>query len=313
MQKFLLLVFMTLGSIGLHGQTVFGSDSLRSDGSTFFQEILYGIKGGDSLMLDWYPRRDSAPGPTLLFVHGGGFYTGEHRNEGITYFCDSVRNLGFQVASMGYRLHLKGQDFHCDQPTPNKIKAVETAAEDIITALSFLESSRFRLHANMDQLALVGSSAGAEAVLQAMYAPGDRMPATAFGIDALVSLAGALADTTWINEDNAVPTQFFHGTCDPLVPFASDIHHYCPERSPGAWFLHGSWSMHQRLNTLGTSSYLHIACGEGHVLAGKPMQENIPDISRFLWQIMVLQEEVHTTIVAPGPSKCRYYKCELCD
>lgn len=309
------LLFIALGSIltvSVTGQTVFGSDSLRADSSVFFKEVCYTIHGSDSLMLDWYPGEDSIPGPTLLFVHGGGFYTGAHRNPGIVYFCDSMRNLGFQVASMGYRLHLKGQDFHCDQPVPNKIKAVDTAADDIITALGFLEASQAELQLDMDRIALVGSSAGAEAVLQAMYAPRD-VSASVFGIDALVSLAGAIADTTWITPTNAVPTQFFHGTCDPLVPFASDIHHYCPKKSPGAWFLHGSWTLHAQLEGMGISSYLHIACGEGHRMSGSPMQDNIPDIARFLWQVMVLNDEVHTVVVSPGENNCRYYKCELCE
>ena len=120
--------------------------------------------------------------------------------------------------------------------------------------------------------------------------------------DLFLSLAPVI-DTSWINPSNALPTLLYHGTCDPLVPFASDIHHYCPDDSPGALMLHGSWSIAGQLESLGMPWQLYTFCGDDHRVANNPFLSNGEDIIRFCRDISEgLLETKHT--IFPGDSDC---------
>jgi acetyl esterase/lipase len=55
--------------------------------------------------------------PAVLFMHGGGFYTGSRNEPNIEHFCDSLARAGYAVANVGYRLTLAGDPlkFSCQQ------------------------------------------------------------------------------------------------------------------------------------------------------------------------------------------------------
>lgn len=253
------------------------------------QTLTYAVKGKDTLELDLYLPEgwNQKKSPVLIFVHGGGFYTGTRKEENIHHFCDSLADNGIAAANISYRLYLKGQSFHCDQPSPEKIKAFQVAVNDIRSATRFLidQSNVYNLDAK--KIALCGSSAGGEAVLHAAFWANDTMNLnrqeldTNFHYAALASFAGALVDTALITPANKLPTLMYHGTCDPLVPYANAPHHFCDPSTPGALMLYGSKSIMERLDHLQGSYVLIATCGAGHGQASYPIQQDIPRVIGF--------------------------------
>ncbi|MBI1266249.1 MAG: alpha/beta hydrolase fold domain-containing protein [Cryomorphaceae bacterium] len=239
-----------------------------------FTTLVYSSKEGVDLELDFYPAEN--PEATLIFVHGGGFYSGTRKEENIMHFCDSLAQAGINVVNMSYRLHLVGQSFHCDQPVKNKIRAIEIAAEDILSATEYLSKHAEQLQIDPEKIVLMGSSAGAEAALYAKY----NLGSSAFS--ALISCAGAATDMSKITKASAIPTLLFHGTCDALVPYDKGIHHYCPESSVGALYLFGSYTIYRKMVELDVSVELVTACGGKHGSAVTPLERDIPLILEFI-------------------------------
>jgi len=251
----------------------------------------FAIKGQDTLGLDLFvPVSDTkARRPVVLFVHGGGFSGGQRGDENHYAFCRDLAARGYIAATMSYRLTMKGKSFHCDQAAENKIQTFQAAVNDIRDATQFLREHAEELVINPDTIILAGSSAGAEAVLHAAYWTVDEFNEGAqtlpngFSYAGVISFAGAIVDEGMIQTENAIPTQLFHGTCDPLVPYGTAAHHFCQPGEPGYLLLAGSLALSQRLHSLGKSYYLYTACGAGHEMAGKPLRENVNEISDFLY------------------------------
>lgn len=291
---------------------------LPRDTLTAFEDLPFWTQADDTLAFSWFSSADTVLRPLVIFVHGGGFYTGTRMNPGIATFCNRLQDAGFRVASISYHLHLAGQDFHCDQPTANKIRAVEVAALDILRATAHFVALANEYHINPSKVFLIGSSAGAEAILHTAYWPRNRYPGADFTLPdgfayaGLVALAGALENLDLVNATNAVPTMFFHGSSDPLVPFGTAIHHYCPKRTPGAWLLHGSGSIAAHMEALKASYHLHVACGAGHEMAGSPLDNHVADMVLFMERVlqgMTFQE----VVTEPGIHNRQFGSCAFCD
>lgn len=250
----------------------------------------YSDKNGVVLELDVYrPQGDAARNrAALLYVHGGGF-SGGRRDEPVhVQFAEKLARMGFVVASMSYRLTMKGQSFSCDQPAANKIKTFQAAVQDIREATNYLLDNRDKLGIDPDKLVLAGSSAGAEAAVHAVFwqdkdlPPGSPKLPGRFRYAGLISLAGAIVDTSLITAKRAVPALFFHGTCDPLVPYASAPHHFCQPGDPGFLPLHGPYSIAQRLRNIGRPFFLATSCNGQHEWNSLPLTDYTDDILSFL-------------------------------
>lgn len=275
-----------------------------------FDTYTYTVRDGQPLEMDVYSKSEETA-PTVIFVHGGGFYAGTRKEDNIHHFCDSLSNAGYTVVNMSYHLYLEGQSFHCDQPSANKIKAFESAAQDIASATLFLLENAEALHVDTTSIFLSGSSAGAEAVLQAAFSPKSRnsplLPAhSEFTYKGVMAFAGAMTTLEWINEKSAIPTLLYHGTCDALVPYASATHHYCPENTVGALMLHGSFSIFERYEELDKSCYLVSACGGKHGSCIFPIEKDIDQVLWFLENVMQEKDflEHRTRHVSDKP--CKY-------
>jgi predicted esterase len=220
-----------------------------------YKTHVYSSKDGVDLELDFYPAEN--PEATLIFVHGGGFYSGTRKEENIMHFCDSLAQAGINAVNISYRLHLVGQSFHCDQPVENKIRAIEVAAEDILAASEYLLQNAEEFQIDPEKIVLMGSSAGAEAALYAKY----DLESSAFS--ALISCAGASIDINKITKASAIPTLMFHGTCDAL-------------------YLFGAYSIYQKMVDIEVSVELITACGGKHGSAVAPLEKDIPLILEFI-------------------------------
>jgi len=294
------------------------TDSLKVDISSFTYKII----DEDTLSLDYYTYNDKDTSMTkalVLFVHGGGFYTGVRNEENIIRFCSKLSREGYNVAAISYRLYLKGQSFHCDQPIPNKIRAFQYAVNDLRSATRYFIDHSDSLKIDTDKIIIIGSSSGAETILQAAYWPNDTLNlnqqelTSEFKYAGMVSLAGAMTDTSLITPESAIPGLFFHGTCDNLVPFASATHHYCPEHTPGALMLHGSKSITERLDELGASYQLIAECGGRHGMASRPLDQYFDRIVEFLNSCVLREEWWQSKMIVRGEENCNYPISKFCE
>ncbi len=329
--KQLLISVLILSSTLFCCETYSSQDELKShvtdDSEAKLPELIkssftYKTIEKDTLSLDYYTSRaieeDSIYSPLVLFVHGGGFYTGVRDEENIICFCSKLSNKGFKVAAISYRLFLKGQSFHCDQAIPNKIKAFQYAVNDLRSATRYFIDHSDSLRIDTSKIIIIGSSSGAETILQAAYWPNELMNldeqelSNDFKYAGMVSLAGAMTDTSLVTSESAIPGLFFHGTCDPLVPFASATHHYCPEKTPGALMLHGSKSISEKLHSLGKSYQLIAECGGKHGMASRPMDQYFDRIVEFLNACVLKGEWWQSQMIVQGEENCTFPHSDFC-
>ena len=267
----------------------------------------YATKDGENLDLDIYlPKYDpDFERATIIYVHGGGFVQGNRDSEDIQEFCTRLAGYGYVVSSISYRLTRKGTEsgFGCDCPAVDKLNTFQAAVEDVQDATFFLIQNREQFGINPQKIILAGSSAGAEAVLNTAYQPPycyglDSGPVSYAGV---ISMAGAIPDTTVIYDESAIPSMFFHGTNDNLVPYATAPHHYCDIGSPGYLMLNGSYTISQKLDQLQVPYWLHTTCGAGHEMANVPLTDYFNEIVEFCYKFIIEGEKESMQTVISGP------------
>jgi acetyl esterase/lipase len=111
------------------------------------QEMAYG--GDPKQKLDFW-RADRAGAPLVIFVHGGGWRTGDKRNATGTAKVGHFREAGYAFASINYRLVPQG--------------TVEQQAQDIADAVAHLSAQAGKLGFDKRRIVLMGHSAGAHLV-----------------------------------------------------------------------------------------------------------------------------------------------------
>ena len=231
----------------------------------------------DTLKLDFYSLRevDSEDRPLIILVHGGGFSGGKRDGLGESEFCNKMARKGYAVASISYRLTRKGGSFGCDCPSRTKINTFVKASEDLSAAVSYLISRDKELAFDRTRIVLAGSSAGAETVLNTAFMSGhhDFKGIESHNFAGVVSFAGAMVNSAYINAGNALPALFFHGQKDQLVPYGTEPHHHCPIRAEGYLMLDGPETIIKRLEALGKSYILAFDPEGGHEWANRAYNE----------------------------------------
>lgn len=207
-------------------------------GQTLTSDIQYGqgaTVGGDiDLFLDLYAPNTActANRPTVVFVHGGGFTSGNKASGSIAEAAQEVTARGINFVSIQYRLDpqdpLPTQAFVdvvddilasgngvANEP---RLDAIAAAFEDTVSALNFLRDNQGELCVDTSRLGLWGSSAGGFTVLQVGYGLNQ------FGIDrpeplVVVDYWGGLFRDSDLEMGEA-PFFVIHGTADSTVAFA---------------------------------------------------------------------------------------------
>lgn len=245
-----------------------------------------------SLELSYFePDSQAADAPLVIFLHGGGFSGGD-RTHGDDY-CRFMAENGIPAATISYTLFMKGKSFSCDGQLTEKIKAIQLAAYQTRIATNWFIEKSGEFGLDTTRFFLAGSSAGAEAVLQAAFwdSEGENFfPDTlsqTFKYAGVISGAGAVLDINMINESSKVPVISFHGTCDPLVPYHIAPHHYCSQTATGYMMFFGGLAIHNRLVELNESTLLMSYCNEGHKHAGSPFNgEGRFTVIEFMQRVM---------------------------
>lgn len=132
------------------------SDQIRDaaiplpEGIVQCRNISYGSHGEDNLLDVYYPDNASAPLPTIVSIHGGGYVYGNkeiYRRYGM-----DLAKRGFAVVNFNYRLAPKWKF-----PTP---------LADANAVLHWVVQNSVRYHLDPSRIFLVGDSAGAQLASQ---------------------------------------------------------------------------------------------------------------------------------------------------
>lgn len=284
------------------------------------ETFTYAFKDGKSLDMDvYFPAYDNqAKRPLIFYVHGGGFTEGNRNSPGIQLFCRKLARHGYVVSSISYRLTRQGKrgGFGCDCPAVDKRNTFNEAVEDLQDATFFMIQQRDKMGIDPLKIILSGSSAGAETALNTAYQPPycyglDSGPVSYAGV---ISMAGAIPDTSRIFKESAVPSLLFHGTCDNVVPYASAPHRYCKEDQTGYLIIHGAYTIAEKLKKLGTPYWLYTYCYASHEIAGKPMTANFDEIIDFCYSYVLNNgTEQKSTIIKSGNRPCGYQSFNFCN
>lgn len=263
----------------------------------------YVVKDGVSLSLDVYQtdNSDNKLRPVLVWVHGGGFSGGKRDNGMEVKLMETFAKQGYVGVSITYRLLRKGQatGFSCDCPRSDKINVFRESALDTWDALHFIHANRAQFQIDPQKIIVGGSSAGAEAILNAVYLRDWLFegPSKYDAIQpaAVFSLAGAVVDARYIGVHNAVPGVFFHGTKDNLVPYATAPHHYCAPEKPGYIWLDGSATIAEQLKANDGAYLLYTYVDARHEISGVQFDQ-LPRVFDFFESVfegkLTKQEEV---------------------
>ncbi len=283
--------------------------SAQETGTRYFNQVFndfsmetvtYLTKGAEKLEMDIYtPKGDTEVNrPVILYVHGGGFAGGKRDEKRYTDFCETMAKKGYVAITMSYTLLRKGKSFGCDFSAEGKVDVFDGTAADVHAATQYVLEHAEAMNIDPQMITLAGSSAGAEAVLHAAYVKDTQATLGAdFKYAGVISMAGAMINDRLITNDNAIPTQLFHGTCDNLVPYGTAPHHYCGYNTPGFLTLYGGRSIADRLEAIGEGYYMVTGCNGGHEWNDRPMIVYSDLITDFMYHDVLKKETRQIHIV----------------
>ncbi len=107
------------------------------------------------LSLDIYVPAGTAPKPIIIYIHGGGWVIGDKSvfGEKMAFFTD----LGYLFVSVNYRLSPDPYELN----NPNRVKYPQHP-EDVARAISYILDQASNNGGDLDRVALLGHSAGAQ-------------------------------------------------------------------------------------------------------------------------------------------------------
>ena len=194
---------------------------------------LYAQRDTCDLFLDIYqPAKGSVTQvngkekPTVVFMFGGGFITGQRDNESYNKWFRQLTDNGYGVISIDYRLGLKGSNKVGIAQTNLLDKAIHMAVEDLFSATNFIIDNASELGVNPNNLVVSGSSAGAISVIQAEYEIANqtswaKVLPEGFNYAGVMSFAGAIFSREGKVDfkTEPCPVMMLHGTADAIVPY----------------------------------------------------------------------------------------------
>ena len=241
------------------------------------------------LLLDIYkPTGDTDNSrPLIIFIHGGSFVTGSKLGLDVTPLAEMYAKKGYVTSSINYRLGMKDL-FTINGPGESGAsEAVMRATQDARAAVRFFKKSvavdNNPYGIDTTNVYLVGSSAGGFVALNLSYLDetseipaftnmsdpsltgglegNSGNPGYTSDVKAVVNIAGALGDTTWML-NNTTPVLSLHGDNDNTVPFGTDM---ITVAIFDLLVVDGSESVHIRADNLGLKNCFKAEYGADHV------------------------------------------------
>ncbi|MDZ4668406.1 MAG: T9SS type A sorting domain-containing protein [bacterium] len=246
----------------------------------------YGFKGDSTkLFLDIYePYGDTAVArPLLVLAHGGSFVQGSRKAQDITALCQRLCKMGYVAVSIQYRL---GVDITSGKTLEQEFQqAVWRGTQDGRAAVRFMTKSiamgnAYKLDPN--QIYSGGISAGGVLGLHLAFLDqpnevamlsidtniiggiegNSGNPGYSWKVKGVISLCGALAYVSWINNNKDVSICNMHGTMDATVPYKTA---YFKFFGANVALLQGGFSVDSAAQKQAIDTRLHTFEGANHV------------------------------------------------
>jgi predicted esterase len=226
----------------------------------------------------------------IIFAHGGSFVTGDKADPAMVLIGSDFAKMGYVTASINYRLGLNTNPFVVFPDSADAFAAIVRGTHDLRAAIRWFRKDAIegdnQYGIDTTQILIAGFSAGGFMVLHHAYLdteaewPGFEPDVLGVGggVEGLsgnagystafvggLSLAGALGDTTWIQAGDE-PMMSTHGTEDDVVPYGTDtISFNLGFVVIDIAVVHGSSSVHDRLDNVGVPNCFTTYQGQGHV------------------------------------------------
>jgi len=121
------------------------------------KDIQYGEVGGRALLLDIIAPADlDEPRPCIAIIHGGSWSGGDKGEQAYRAYAYPFAEMGYVVASIGYRLSGEAK--------------YPAAVQDVLCAIRYLRANAADHNIDPDNVAAMGWSAGGHLALMAAYA-----------------------------------------------------------------------------------------------------------------------------------------------
>jgi predicted esterase len=254
------------------------------------------------LSFDFYEPegRSDTLRPLVITLFGGGFVVGTRDYPDMVAWCNRFAENGYAAASIDYRLMPASK-----MNSTNLIRTGYMAAQDVSTAVRFFKANCDKYRIDTNRIFLLGQSAGAVAIIHALYMDEDERPKETFAEPALPSmhsqggaaerkqkfsvagavlLWGSVFDPDMIDADETTPICMIHGGKDKVLYPDSGYAFSIPTLP----YVYGSKVIAERLNELGTTSYeLHLLAQESHVFYFKYLSMFQLDALKFdtCWEL----------------------------
>lgn len=183
-----------------------------------YRDLVYATKENqlgkqESLALDLYEPDQAEPEarPLILFIHGGGFNSGDKRDA--EAIAKEWTSRGYVVASANYRLR--------NNPQADMKGTIADAIEDLGDALSWLQQNKETYRIDTRLTAVGGDSAGGQLAVtfasRYKAAVGEDEP----GLFAVIDIYGPLFRGEI--REGYPSTLIIHGTEDAMVPYQESV------------------------------------------------------------------------------------------
>jgi acetyl esterase/lipase len=214
-------------------------------------------------------------------MFGGSFRNGTRNSNRYLHYFDDLSANGYTVISIDYRLGLKDVQPKNMQEIIAAMKyAIDIAVEDLYDATLFILKNAPKWKVDVQKIVISGSSAGAVSVLQAEYERCNQTPLAArlpdgFRYAGVIGFAGAILSSGDLRcNTQPAPVLLLHGDCDRTVPFG--------KLTFEGVNMNGSQEIARQLHDAGMPYCLYQFVGAKHEIADRPMEDNLPEIRRFL-------------------------------
>lgn len=232
-----------------------------------------------TLKFDLYEpvKRTNSLRPLVITLFGGGFVVGSRDYEDMVAWCRRFAENGYVAASIDYSLMSPTQF-----SSSGLIRTGYMAAQDVSAAVRFFKANSETYHIDTNRIFLLGESAGAVAIIHALYMDEDERPEETFADPALsplhslgtddvkaksfrvagaILLWGSIFDLEMIDPDEKTPVCMIHGAKDKILPIDSG-YAFSLSNLP---YVYGSRAMADRMKAVGTIPFeFHQMDEESH-------------------------------------------------
>jgi acetyl esterase/lipase len=193
------------------------------------RDVVYGNAPGltgapEDLKLDLYLPKDDdeVDRAAILFVHGGGFRSGDKSQGVSSILAPLFARLGYVTASINYRLLAPARCTGADTGDNGCSNATLNGIHDGQAAVRWMRANAAAHGVDPDRIGIAGESAGALVAFGAgvwSESPGESgTPGVASDVQAWMSLSGGLPGGLFATAGDA-PGILFASVDDPIVPY----------------------------------------------------------------------------------------------